>query len=139
MINDVTPTWGGGVARQAARRYPAAQASFRKRCSESDDGLALGNTAMILVGPDAWLAPIVAQHGLGYSVVPRIRYAALDQSLRSVAAFARKTSAMIRMPRIGAGGAGGRWARIAKTVERHTRGVRVEVFDLPKPLRNRSD
>jgi O-acetyl-ADP-ribose deacetylase (regulator of RNase III) len=130
MINDVTPTWGGGVARQAARRYPEAQALFRKRFLDEGHSLDLGHADILPLNTTAWLAPIVAQKGLGPSAVARIRYAALRIALRQVAKFARTKGAIVRMPRIGCGSAGGRWLRVAETILNAMRDVSVEVFDL---------
>lgn len=130
MINDVTPTWGGGVARQAARRHPLAQKKFRERCTQFETTLTLGSAVLLPIDSRTWLAPIVAQKGIGYSPVPRIRYGALEEALRVVARFARSKSALVRMPRIGCGSAGGRWSQVEETVICNLRGVRIEVFYL---------
>ena len=52
---------------------------------------------------------MVAQHGYGPSVTPRIRYAALHQCLQALAVVASERNASVHMPRIGTGHAGGTW------------------------------
>ena len=73
--------------------------------------------------------------GQGYdwqNGVPPVRYEAIRDGLKKVAAFAREHNASIQMPRIGCGLAGGDWAVVSQIIEDElTRnGVFVTVYDL---------
>ncbi|MFF4223553.1 hypothetical protein ACFYZH_11940 [Streptomyces abikoensis] len=61
-----------------------------------------------------------------------VRYEAIDQALHRLADAALRLGASIHMPRIGAGLAGGRWARIEPLIRARLvgRGLAVTVYDL---------
>ncbi len=131
MVNDATSTWGGGTARQAARIFPSAQREFCRIVSDDPDALVLGAVTLIAVGKRTYLAPLVAQRGYGRSAVPRIRYKALRTAMTRLASLATQLRAIVRMPRLGCGGAGGRWERVAAVVERVVvPRTEVQVFDI---------
>ena len=79
---------------------------------------------------------MIAQHGTISSPAgngPPIRYRALGECLRVVAAEALMMSASVHMPRIGCGLGGGRWDQVRPVIEWSLcrRGVPVTIYDLP--------
>ena len=76
---------------------------------------------------------MVGQEGYGPSLIPRIRYSALEECFRRVAEQARELSATIHMPRIGAGESGGSWDTVEDIIRNSlgAAGLHVTVYDLP--------
>lgn len=133
LVNDRARTWGGGVARTSAKKYPIAHAKFAKWIGSLSLGERLGSLHLADVGGGRVLASLVAQHGYGPSPIPRIRYAALQKCLSALAQEAIARHSTIRMPRIGMGESGGVWSRIEELIQSEliSKGVRVTVHDLP--------
>lgn len=86
LVNDTARRWGGGIARQAARRYPKAHDSFAKWIGGLPKQHRLGSVHFSEVGDGDVLASLIAQEGFGASAHPRLRYVALEQCLNEVAA-----------------------------------------------------
>jgi O-acetyl-ADP-ribose deacetylase (regulator of RNase III) len=140
LTNDVTPNWGGGVARQIAIRKPDIQNEFRARAKAHPETLGLGKAIFLKSAPTLYYAALIAQHGLGKSPEPKIRYDALDLALRKLGLRARDIGASVHLPRIGAGSAGGRWEIIEPMVEERLGAVvPVYVYDLPGRSRDKSE
>jgi O-acetyl-ADP-ribose deacetylase (regulator of RNase III) len=138
LVNDRTPNWGGAFARALRERHPVAQDDFRAWANEDRSRLRLGAGFIGEIEDDLYVATIVGQHGYGRSVRPRIRYAAVEEALATVARFASEIGATVHMPRIGAGQAGGRWPLIREIVaDTLTRqGISVTVYVPPgQPIR----
>ena len=131
VVNDKAARWGAGFARNAGVKWPAAAARFEEWAREPGN-LHLGNTHLVEVEPDLSIVSMVAQRGYGPSSSPRIRYRALADCLREVAALATSRDASVHMPRIGAGLAGGNWWVIQELVEDLlcSRGIDVTVYEL---------
>jgi O-acetyl-ADP-ribose deacetylase (regulator of RNase III) len=133
VVNDRTANWGGGFARTLRDVHPAAQDGFRRWARESKANLSLGSVHFAHVEDDLVVATMVAQRGYGSSRGARLRYDALNTALRTVAAYAAEHQAVVHMPRIGAGMAGGDWRVIeelvATTLVAHD--VEVIVYSLP--------
>jgi O-acetyl-ADP-ribose deacetylase (regulator of RNase III) len=133
LVNDQARYWGGGVAKSAARKFPEAQREFAKWFMGIPRSKRLGTVHFAKAGDSLVLASLVGQHGFGPSLIPRIRYAALEHCFGKIADFAAKNVASVHMPRLGAGDSGGQW----DTVEEIVRGtlitdnVPVTVYDLP--------
>jgi O-acetyl-ADP-ribose deacetylase (regulator of RNase III) len=136
VVNDSARQWGGhGVAALLARLVPDAAHAYREWASASGE-LALGgiHKAQVRVGSSAvTIVSLVAQQGYGPSMKPRLSYVALAEALDSLAAEASRVSAVVHMPRIGAGQAGGRWDLVEATVERTlvASGVPVVIYTRP--------
>ncbi len=132
VANNRAKTWGGGFAKQAAIRYPAAQVDFRKWADHSEN-LRLGNTHFYGHEEQLILASMVAQRGYGKSTEPRISYPALEECLRTVCEKAMLSSATVHMPRIGCGLAGGSWNVVSEIIENTLaiHNISVTVYDLP--------
>jgi hypothetical protein len=77
LVNDQARTWGGGVARSTAQKYPAAQQEFTDWITRLPKRDRLGQVHFIRVDNKTFIASLVAQEGYGASDVPRIRYAPL--------------------------------------------------------------
>jgi O-acetyl-ADP-ribose deacetylase (regulator of RNase III) len=133
LVNDKTPNWGGAFARALRARYPVAQDDFRTWAQRHSGRLTLGAVHIGEATPEIHVATMVAQHGYGQSVSPRIRYAALKQCLEVVSAYAREHGSSVHMPRIGAGQAGGRWEIIRELIEETLArpGIAVTVYVPP--------
>jgi Zn-dependent peptidase ImmA (M78 family) len=76
VVNDQATVWGGGFAKQARKKWPAAQAAFAK-WAYGRQNLKLGNSHSFKVRADLSLVSLVAQHGFGKAARgPRLRYGA---------------------------------------------------------------
>jgi len=134
VVNDETSNWGGaGFASAVRKAWPEVQADFRAWVNRDRDNLTLGRPHLTPVGEQLAVASVVAQHGYGPSLKPRLRYSALRSGLAEVAALAKAKQATVHMPRIGTGHAGGSWPIIEEIIF-ETMGnalVGVTVYDLP--------
>ncbi len=132
LVNDRASKWGGGIARQAAKKYPEAENIFSRWVSESNDGL-LGSVHLVHVDESTSIASLVAQSGFGPSSIPRIRYGALEKALSQLCDAACQDGATVHMPRIGTGAAGGDWIAIENLIQDTLvkSGISVTIYDLP--------
>ena len=133
LVNDLAKRWGGGTARQAAERFPAAQQEFAAWIGEIDRGQRLGKVHFSTEVSGTVIASIVGQRGFGKSKTPRVQYGAIQTGLARVADFALNKGASVHLPRIGTGVAGGNWATIKNMMEEQfvESGVEVNVYTLP--------
>jgi Zn-dependent peptidase ImmA (M78 family)/O-acetyl-ADP-ribose deacetylase (regulator of RNase III) len=133
LVNDQARTWGGGVARATARRYPKAQDSFSSWITSTPRAARLGSVHFEQVGRSTTIASLVGQQGYGSSSSPRIRYVALAECFEKVLAYTLAHSASVHMPRIGEGQSGGSWETVAEIVRAVlvNNGVPVTVYELP--------
>ncbi len=134
VVNDATPNWGGrGFAQALRRKWPSVQESFSQWAAEGTGALSLGQVHMASVAKDLVIASMVCQRGYGASPRTRLRYAALESCLLSVALEAQKCGATVHMPRIGCGEAGGSWQLVEELISSVllSSGVPVFVYDLP--------
>lgn len=125
--------WGKGFVLAISRKWPQPERDYldwyRHRAGND---FALGAVRLIPVQADIWVANMIGQHGMrAGSDGPPIRYAAVEQCLRTLGDKAIGLRASVHMPRIGCGLAGGRWDRIEPLVEGALceRGVSVTVYD----------
>jgi O-acetyl-ADP-ribose deacetylase (regulator of RNase III) len=135
LVNDQAKVWGGGVARAAAKKYPAAQRQFSEWILQIPKRERLGHVHFADVGNGILIASLIAQEGYGASASPRIRYAPLEQCLSAVAEFASEREASVHLPRIGTGQSGGAWNTVEEII-RNTlvaKRIRVTIYDLPPP------
>lgn len=127
--------WGAGFVLAVSARWPHVKADYLDWWRDRGRGdFALGATRHVAVGPGRWVANMVGQRGIAGPGNPKpIDYGALEQCLTAVAVHALRYAAVVHMPRVGCGLAGGRWADVEPLVDRClcTAGVRVTVFDLP--------
>lgn len=134
ICNDIGG-WGRGFVLALSARWREPEAYYRGwYAGRWHNGFALGAVQFVEVGPQLWVANMVAQHDTKtVHGVPPIRYYALQEALFEVAEFADKHSASVHMPRIGCSLAGGNWAQVGALVQHvlADEGVRVFVYDLP--------
>jgi hypothetical protein len=136
VVNDATANWGGrGFASGVRGRLPQVQDDFKRWAQINRAQFRLGNSRLSTVDADFSVFSMICQEGYGLSEQPRLRYGALQRCLVELAAAARKLSASVQMPRIGAGLAGGEWEIIEELIEQEVvrEGVSVTVYDLPLP------
>jgi O-acetyl-ADP-ribose deacetylase (regulator of RNase III) len=94
----------------------------------------LGQVQIVQVEETVWIANLIGQHGIKrQGGNPPIRYEAIREGLRGVAAEAIAKNAAVHMPRIGCGLAGGSWEKIESIIrtELTAAGVPVFVYDFP--------
>jgi uncharacterized protein DUF955 len=132
VVNDATPSWGGGFSLQVKRKFPIAQAQFQAWATTGRN-LRLGRVHFAEVKRGFAVASLVAQKGYGPSPIPRIRYAQLKECLDQLAQVALKRTAKVHMPRIGSKLAGGNWSLILQLIDDCLvrRGVSVTIYSLP--------
>lgn len=133
VVSDATPNWGGrGVAIAIKKKWPAAQKAFRNWFGESRRR-PLGEVHFCELEDGLELATMICQRGYGPSEMPRIRYAAMEKALASLAVRAQVLGASIHMPRIGCGQAGGSWVLVEELVSSAltSANISVTVYDLP--------
>ena len=133
VVNDKAISWGKGFSVAVRRRWPHAQKEFTRWVFESRSEFKLGNVHVAKLGESLELASLVAQHGYGPSLFPRIQYAALETCLSKIAARAKETGASVHMPRIGCGEAGGNWKIVSEITDETLckESIPVTVYDLP--------
>jgi hypothetical protein len=140
VVNDKTPRWGGGFAREVRRKWPEVQASFIEWAQADPANLRLGSVHIAQATSDIFVGSIVAQRGYGPSAKPRIRYGALEHGLRTIATSALRLGASVHAPRLGAGQSGGNWAIVEGLLEETlwSNGLEVTVYTLPEDADRRS-
>ena len=133
IVNDKTPNWGAGFARAVRNKYPSVQKDFREWGITNPDKFSLGNTKTSMVSDELCIVNMIAQHGYGESVKPRIRYAALRDCLHQLKKTALSKGASVHMPRIGTGYAGGNWSYILELIDEILvrNGTNVTIYSLP--------
>jgi O-acetyl-ADP-ribose deacetylase (regulator of RNase III) len=133
IVNDRAIVWGAGFGRAVRRKWPTVQDEFAKWAVSDRVHFKLGNVHLSRVDDSLMIAHLVAQHGIGPSRTPRVRYGALEACLQKLAVQAVSTGASVHMPRIGTGEAGGSWDIISEIVQENLcrNGIDVTVYDLP--------
>ena len=140
IVNDKAISWGKGVSRAVAQKWPHAQRTFTQRVLEDKSALRLGNTFHVQLENDLWAFQMVCQHGYGPSALPRIRYGALKSCLDELVHFAVKLNASVHIPRLGSGEGAAPWSIVSQIVDETLcrGGVPVTVYDLPNARPDRS-
>jgi O-acetyl-ADP-ribose deacetylase (regulator of RNase III) len=141
VVTDAARAWSRrGVAGALTRRFPSAAKAFHSWSVADERHLALGNAHIIEAERSprrVHIASLVAQRGYGAGTATRLDYGALREGLTAVAEFAVRERAVVHLPRIGAGQAGGRWDFIAEAIAETlgTAGVHVVVHTMPSAPR----
>lgn len=133
IVNDKTPNWGAGFARAVRNKYPSVQKDFKEWALLNPNQFSLGNTHTSQISDELYFADMIAQHGYGESIKPRIRYAALSDCLHQLKEISLSKGASVHMPRIGTGYAGGNWGYILELIDEVLvrNGVAVTIYTLP--------
>ncbi|BDI30470.1 Appr-1-p processing protein [Capsulimonas corticalis] len=134
VCNDIG-AWGKGFVMAISKRWKQpekeARAWFKGERTLPHE---LGQTQFVLVEEALWVANLIGQQGIRRTKgVPPIRYEAVQEGLRRVAEHAQRHRAIVHMPRIGCGLAGGTWDKIEPIIEEElvSKGIPVVVYDLP--------
>jgi len=119
FVMAITDTWGKHPGKLYRKWHKAgAEAQF-----------ALGRVQLITLSDMIDLANIIGQNGIKTgSKGPPVRYEAIEVGLDAVCFHAASVSASVHMPRIGAGLAGGEWARIEQILEAMTKKHAVTIY-----------
>lgn len=135
LVNNISKSWGGGLAHQMAKRYPMAEAQYKDWIAQIPVGERLGKVHIVKPTSILLIASIVGQEGFGPSEKPRIRYQAVASGMERVAELAKEYSASVNLPRIGTGAAGGDWRQIEDIIQEKliSRGIDVTIYDPPPP------
>ena len=127
--------WGRGFVLAISRRWPEPERCYRAwHAGEDAAPFELGQVQFVQVEPTVWVANMIGQHGLRcQGRTPPMRYDAIRDGLKAVAARAREWNAGVHMPRIGCGLAGGKWEEIGPIVQQELadEDIPVIVYDLP--------
>jgi len=109
LVNDSARRWGGGIARNAAQKFPTAEKSYSDWLTGLPKRNRLGSVHVSEVGAGLFVASLIGQEGYGPSDHPRIKYSALSKCLDNIVGLAKQKGASLHMPKLGAGAAGGDW------------------------------
>jgi O-acetyl-ADP-ribose deacetylase (regulator of RNase III) len=133
VVNDKAITWGKGFSVAVRKQWPQAQKEFTRWIFENRSEFKLGNILVSKLEESVELASLVAQHGYGPSLFPRIHYLALEECLSKLSIRAKEIGASVHMPRIGCGEAGGDWNIVSEIIDEILcrEGIPVTVYDLP--------
>lgn len=135
LVNNLARRWGGGIARQAAKRFPSAESEFGTWLTGLPRDERLGQVHFSQPTRNVVISSIVGQAGVGRSLLPRIDYRAVETGLAHVSRFASARGATVHLPRIGTGSAGGNWETIRSLIEEEfvQSGLVVTIYTPPPP------
>jgi hypothetical protein len=133
IVNDKTPNWGAGFARAVRDKYPSVQKDFKEWATLNPESFKLGNIHTSVDSSELYIVSMIAQHGYGESIKPRIRYAALGDCLHQLKEISLSKGASVHMPRIGTGYAGGNWGFILELIDEILvrNGIEVTIYTVP--------
>lgn len=129
VCNDVG-AWGKGFVLALSKISPAPERAFRKWYAERNrNDFALGAVQFVSVSEDVSVANMIGQHDIRtIGGIPPIRYAAVETALETIGKKALVENALVHLPRIGCGLAGGSWSEIEPLIERQICALDVPVF-----------
>jgi len=136
VVNDKAIAWGKGFSVAVRKAWPHAQKEFTQWVFGNRQEFKLGNIHTVKLEDSIELASLVAQHGYGPSLFPRIQYFSLETCLSKLALHAKQTGASVHMPRIGCGEAKGDWNIVSELIDETLcrQGIPTTVYDLPGGL-----
>jgi len=109
--------WGSGFVIAVSKVNPEPETNYRTWSESCNGDLPLGETQIIQINDDIWVANMIAQHDTKViDGVPPLRINALTSCLTFVNDFAVGRGATIHAPRIGAVRSGGKWKDIEKVL-----------------------
>jgi len=123
--------WGAGFVLAVSRRWKEPEIQYRN-WFQSKSHFALGEIQCVKVGPELWVANMLAQKGYlseESEDIP-LQYEALALCLIKLRQEALTWKASVHMPRIGTGLAGGKWDRIEPLINRLLPNTDIYVYDL---------
>jgi len=131
VCNDIGG-WGKGFVVAISRRWKEPENQYRE-WFKSQTQFELGNVQFVKVSDDLLVANLIGQHKIrkDENGNPPIRYDAIRSGIKKVASKAKNLNAVIHMPRIGCGLAGGKWEEIEKILQDEllSQDLKVVVYD----------
>ncbi|MDX8567772.1 macro domain-containing protein [Elizabethkingia sp. HX XZB] len=131
ICNDIGG-WGKGFVVAVSKRWKEPELSYRE-WFKSGENFNLGEIRLVQAISDIWIANMIGQHKINQNPngTPPIRYEAVEICLEKLAEEALNLNAVVCMPRIGCGLAGGKWEKIEQIIIRTLihRTVDVYVYD----------
>ncbi|WP_090104141.1 macro domain-containing protein [Chitinophaga sp. CF118] len=131
ICNDIGG-WGKGFVLALSQRWKKPEDEFRE-WYKSQDNFKLGEVQFVEVEHNIWVANIIGQHKIvnGKDGTPPVRYEAIEAGLIKVGDFARNLNAIVHMPRIGCGLAGGKWNIVEPLIIKgiSDKNIEVTVYD----------
>lgn len=136
--------WGRGFVLAISKKWKEPESMYRHWHSRGECPLGMTGFVPVQQGDQLiMVANMVAQVGYGRNntnlhrsdepdSIPPIRYDALRECLKQVAAEARREDCTIHMPRIGCGLAGGKWEEVEPIIQETMNDIDVYVYDLPE-------
>lgn len=137
VVSDAMRGWARfGVAGALGRAFPDFAGVYRSWTLAHPDHLQLGSMHYVsrdVGGRPTGVASLVVQSGFGRGSTDRLHYDALDTALKQLRVEATRADAVVHVPRLGAGRAGGRWDRVEELLSANLvqEGVPVVVHTLP--------
>lgn len=119
---------GSGIAKQIRERYPKAYTAYRKEYEER--GLFLGDIVSVFIPEQKiWILDCITQQNYGRDGKLYVDYGAIRTCMQKINMFLY--APCCRLPRIGAGLAGGDWGIIETIIEEEMTRVKPIVYTLP--------
>lgn len=127
--------FGSGIAGIIAKEYPWVREQYFQRFDGY--GWQLGDVQFVYPPNGGSILPIIAnvatQRKFGYDGKKYVTYTAIEEGFRKVVQFANEQGLTVAAPRIGAGLAGGSWAKIlpifVKVASEYSH-VAIEIYSL---------
>ncbi|AQX08812.1 macro domain-containing protein [Elizabethkingia ursingii] len=116
ICNDIGG-WGKGFVVAVSKRWKEPELSYRE-WYKSGENFKLGEIQLVQATSDIWIANMIGQHKINKNPngIPPIRYEAVEICLKKLAEEALNLNAVVCMPRIGCGLAGGKWEKIEQII-----------------------
>jgi O-acetyl-ADP-ribose deacetylase (regulator of RNase III) len=129
-MNDVG-VMGAGVALAIRNKWPVVYTHYMSWYHNyiTDPPFELGQVQFVNISTDITVANMIGQEGVVFhNGMPPIRYPAIAQCLKDLAAFASFKNATIHCPKFGSGLAGGRWGIIEGMIRNHVCAKHINVY-----------
>ena len=110
--------WGAGFVLALSKKWKEPEQVYRNNFNSVFEGQPeLSDVDLVLVEGDIFVANIIGQCGIGFrNGRAPIRYDALRTGIKKVYEYARKATATVHAPKLGAGLAGGDWKVIEQII-----------------------
>ena len=123
--------WGRGFVVPLGNKYPMAKEAFHRAKRDYSSEEVLGKVQLTSISPVLYIANMFEQNGLRSKANPiPLKMDSLEKCLRTVFKLAASKKAIVQMPKIGAGLAGGNWNEIFKLIELVSSEYDVECYIL---------
>lgn len=107
--------WGSGFVIAVSRVSPEPERQYLTWKRKCKGDMPLGETQIIQIDDDVWVANMIAQHDVR-TAEPPLRIEALRSCLIYVNSIAKEKGASVHAPRIGAVRSGGKWEDIERVI-----------------------